>query len=98
MEPSAHHAILKIGRTFEFCDAAGVSDPEAEVTASPGDLLSGSDQARSDTGNGSLAGPVSGRHVKVDAAGEIEASLDRGRDQSFELNADHSLCRRDADA
>ena len=58
LEPTLHHAILKMMRSVVFGDAAGVVQFESKMTLFPGYLLAKADQTRSDSGDRTLTGPI----------------------------------------
>ena len=90
-EDAANQRIAEVCRTVKDGDATGEMLPNAEVSGAPSDFLAERHQTAGNTGDGALAGVSRRRHVKIDAARQVEDALNRSLYFGDELDHRHDV-------
>ena len=88
-EDSAHHGITEMKGPLITSNATGKLLPDAKVFRTPGYFLSQAQQTGSDSSYRALAGMSRRGHMQIDAASQVERSLNRREDFGRKLDYWH---------
>ncbi len=88
---AANERVAEVRRPVKGGNATGEVLPNTEVSGAPSDFLPERHEAAGDSGNGALACASRGLHVKIDAAGQVEDTLNRSVYFGAEFDHGHSV-------